>query len=83
MFLNPFTTMLSTIDSFTALYKLSEIPAVPGHFGFKWLPAGENGSTGATSAFPNLRAIAGAVTRAMMLCPPRTACGPRCSVPPL
>jgi len=33
--------------------------AVPGHFGFKWLPAGENGSTGATSAFPNLRAIAG------------------------
>src|SRR5437867_1152097 len=83
MLLNPFTTMLSTTASLTAENTGPGRLTLPGHFGLRCPPAMENGSTGATRAFPSCRAISTLARRAISVWPPRTACGPRCSVPPL
>src|SRR5437667_5332962 len=81
MLLNPFTTMLSTTASLTAENTGPGRLTLPGHFGLRCLPAMENGSTGATRAFPSCRAISTLARRTISVWPPRTACGPRCSVP--
>ena len=46
-------------------------------------PSGTNGTIGATSASPSLRAIASVVARSTTLCLPATRYGPFCSMPPV
>ena len=79
--MKPVTIACSLTRVRIAVRRLLVKPIVPGNCADASFTV--NGSTGIAIALPSFSAIAFTVAFAISEWPPFTACGPRCSVPPV